>query len=104
MASPRKTCVPGVHAHATLGTRTSNAAAAQSGPPRTRSLQPKLVAPPPNRVAQILELVLDQVVDRVLRGVDVVAHALLDGVARDSFPGVRSEEHTSELQSLRHLV
>src|ERR1041385_4258000 len=81
-ASPRKTCVPGVHACATAGATTTRTAASQRllgtrrarRPRRARRamLHSKPLALSPDGTAEVLELRLDGVVDRLARGADVV--------------------------------
>src|SRR5450759_5730888 len=88
-ASPRKMCVPGVHACATAGVSTSasstatatRAAETARGDARTipSDLDPDALTLPPDCFSEIVQLVLDDVVDRVACGIDVVTH-LLDHV------------------------
>src|SRR5688572_11567875 len=98
-ASPRKTCVPGVHAQATSGRSTRIAKApARDGSRRPTHetnderrkgcLDAKLFSPATNRAAQILELGLNEIVDRFARGFEVVAHPLSDLLPRNTIPGV----------------
>src|SRR3954470_2439183 len=68
-ASPRKTCVPGVHACATAGATIRTRTATRAPAPMRRALHARLasdtktLALPPNRSAEVLELRLDHVVD-----------------------------------------
>src|SRR5689334_20845158 len=97
-ASPRKTCVPGVHACATDGARTNThkpssatrAAVRHRERRGRRRLDAKALALAPNGTAQILELRLHRVVDGVTRAPDVVAHAIADLVARNRLPRIVS--------------
>src|SRR4051812_16709087 len=85
-ASPRRTCVPGVHAHAASGSSVSNTTAPTSA--RTAVLEAELLALPPDRPAQVVELGLDEIIDGLARGLEIVAHFFLDLVARDAVPRV----------------
>src|SRR5213082_1298379 len=77
-ASPRKICVPGVHACATAGARTSASRIASAtrpaetarGDARTMSggLDPDSLALTADRFAEIVQLVFDDVIDRVACG------------------------------------
>src|SRR6478609_6310778 len=88
-ASPRKMWVPGVHAYATAGARISASTTAiptrhaetARGDARTidGDLDPDALTLPTDRFAQIVQLVLHDVVDGAAGAVDVVAH-LLDHV------------------------
>src|SRR6476660_7641193 len=82
-ASPRKMCVPGVHACATAGVSTSasNTASAIAPAETARGearitvvprLDPDPLALPANRFTEVVELVLDHVVDRIASGIDVI--------------------------------
>src|SRR5689334_3642825 len=78
-ASPRNTCVPGVHACAIAGVMAStNTASAvtrrtvRAPCARGGRLDAKTLALAPNGTPQILELRLDRVVDRILRATEVV--------------------------------
>src|SRR5207249_3582103 len=51
-------------------------------------LEPQLLSLPANRATQVLELALDEVVDRVASGTEVVAYPLLDLLARYALPGI----------------
>src|SRR5690349_9693154 len=82
-ASPRKTCVPGVQAWATAGATTTKAAASQThvGTRRARrdgrargTLHPKTLPLSPNRPAQVFQLRLNGIVDRLARAAGVVGH------------------------------
>src|ERR1700694_2533028 len=88
-ASPRKMCVPGVHACATAGVSISASRTASASQPAdtTRgvkrriapALDPDALTLPANGLSKISQLVLHDIVDRVARGIDVLAH-LLDNV------------------------
>lgn len=86
IASPRKMCVPGVHAYASAGIRTSASNTASAIPPAGSArgearviggrLDPDSLALPPNGFPKIVELVLHDVVDRIACGVHIVANLL----------------------------
>src|SRR4051812_4866002 len=88
-ASPRNMCVPGVHACATAGVSSSaSRTAAEIRPADTarvcardmcRDLDPDALALAANSFAEIVKLVLHDIVDCIARRVDVLAH-LLDHV------------------------
>src|SRR5512143_4337371 len=96
-ASPRKTCVPGVQACARLGVIATAMIATmrhwttrpKAGVPRLAS-DAKALPLPPNRSAQILELRLHHVVDRLASAAHVVGHAIVDLLVRDRVPEVLS--------------
>src|SRR5215210_4500898 len=83
-ASPRKMCVPGVHACATAGVSSSASktataiCAADTARVRARDmcgdLDPDALALTSDGFAKIGELVLNDIVDRFARRVDVFAH------------------------------
>src|SRR4029078_11090813 len=101
-ASPRKTCVPGVHACATAGATisasTANTAprATQPNPNRVRrvtlrpaaGLQPKTFPLATDGAPEHFELRLDRVVDRLERTSDVVRDMLSNLVAGNAVPKV----------------
>src|SRR4051812_14902924 len=82
-ASPRNTCVPGVHACATAGARTSTSIATPAHAPTRRALHvvrlaldAKTLALPPNGTAKVLELRLDRVIDRRAGSAQVLRYVL----------------------------
>src|SRR5688572_8535097 len=82
-ASPRKTCVPGVHAHAVSGSNIRSANAPMM-------LNAKLLALPANGLAEAAELAVHEVVDRIAGGVEVVVQMLFDLLTRHTIPGVHA--------------
>jgi len=78
MASPRKMCVPGVHACAIAGVSISASSTASAILPAETARGDALTLPT-DRFPEIVQLVLDDVVDCVLRRIDVIAH-LIDHV------------------------
>src|SRR5688500_12215062 len=84
-ASPRKTCVPGVHAHAVSGTRSSNPSLPATTNHGRRTLtnhvrrtgrsDPKLLALTTNRLPKTVELGVHELIDHLARGVEVVVQA-----------------------------
>src|SRR3954468_22458336 len=97
-ASPRKMCVPGVHACATEGVSITSSNAASNALPTEaardeardipRALNADALTLPAYRFPEICQLFFDYVVDRITRSVDVIAHLvddLVDGNAVDQF-------------------
>src|SRR5262249_47555715 len=99
-ASPRNTCVPGVHACATPGvsataTRaTSTNAVAfhthrrRDGRAAIRCLDPKTLSLAAYRALEIVQLGLDDVVDRVARPAEIVGDVLADLPAGNRVPRI----------------
>src|SRR4051812_6012995 len=100
-ASPRKTCVPGVHAYAADGSSTSAAAASSTMTARSRGrgnrcsrcsrcasrpLDPQPLPLSPQGTTEIAQLGLDHVIDRLLRLAEVVPHVIANLVARNALP------------------
>src|SRR5215831_1583065 len=99
-ASPRNTCVPGVHAWATPGviatatraTSTSDVAfhahRRRDGRAAIRCLDPKTLSLAANCALEIVELGLDYVVDRVACPAEIVGHVLADLPAGNRVPRI----------------
>src|SRR5882762_6866976 len=93
IASPRKICVPGVQACATAGMSTSARSTASATRPAVTARGDARVTPgdlnadalalTADRFPKIVELVLHDVVDRVARGVNVLAHLVDHVIDRD---------------------
>src|SRR5688500_11697496 len=95
-ASPRKMCVPGVHACATAGVSTSASSTARPmAPAESARVEARVIAPrldpdsltlPANCFPKIVELFLHDVVDRIARCVHIVANLfdhIVDGNSVD---------------------
>src|SRR3954466_7143630 len=99
-ASPRKTCVPGVHAYAADGSNTSAAPASSTMTARSRGranrcsrfasrpLDPQPLPLSPQGTTEIAQLGLDHVIDRLLRLAEVVLHVIANLVARNALPQI----------------
>src|SRR5688572_23872709 len=91
-AWPRKTCVPGVHAYAGVGTSATRASPRTSA--RATSAGPRIAARsdaeslplPADRLPEIVQLLFDDVADRLTRLVQVVADPLADLVHPGAVP------------------
>src|SRR5688572_1475750 len=91
-ASPRKMCVPGVHACAIDGVTAIAISATRAAQKiavkgcRADSRRPKLdpdpLPLPPNRFPEVVHLRADNVIDRFLRAVDVLANRISDLIDR----------------------
>src|SRR5690242_12617825 len=78
-ASPRNTCVPGVHACAVPGRRAMSRRASALAPTALDAQPPPT---PANRLAKILQLSRDRILDCALGGVEVVAHLITEVIER----------------------
>jgi len=96
-ASPRKTCVPGVHASAGVGINAmmASAIATEQAIAIARERQPvgprltlyaETFALPSDCLAQIAKLGFNNVSNLLARGIERVAELLADGVNRDALP------------------
>src|SRR3954471_21372449 len=116
-ASPRKTCVPGVHAYAADGSSTSAAPASSTMTATARArgnrcsrcasrpLDPQPLALSSQGTTEIAQLGLDHVINRFLRLAEVVPHVIANLVARNALPqiaaGVACPRGTARTQSSR---
>src|SRR5467141_1554158 len=103
-ASPRKMCVPGVQACAIAGVSTSASRTASAMRPDDLipcGLDADALALPPDCFAEIVQLVLHDVVDRAARGIDVIAHLFDHFVDRNPVHHLLATVHGCSESALR---